>query len=309
MYYKYVKRTVFIILALLSIITALSIFALKNNMLGFGFMKLLNYQKEKLENIHTVDIAILGDSSGGNAINSSRFADALNLKTVSLSLTGNFGYIGDLEIVERLVEKGVKTIMIFHTPFMLTGESVDRKKLKLFINPGYISILSNLKILLSTDIVLNSIKQTINPTQKYTENEIKKYDYIPQKRDKVSKDFLKSLNIVMYERDINFNHINVLSSISKLCNDNAINCIYVYAPIHESFCKNKDNYPYLIKSNDLIAGSGMDLLDDLYCIPDEEIGDSIDHIAYKYKNKSTDFYIQKYKNYLKTKSKQSQKTK
>ena len=283
---------------LLIICIGFSWFAIQNNLLGFTYTDLTNYQLSKIENIGHVDIAIVGDSSAGNAIDASLLGKTLNKKAISLALTGSFGYGGSYIMAKKAIQKGAKEILIVHTVDMPTRPNHLDHRAGVFLIRSFSDLLNLteglhhvLGLYLSKDIVATAIKQTF----KYffssidgTENkrsDPSKYDYIKQ-HEKID---TENIDIKISSSLINKDKLYYLNKLTNYCNDQKVKCFYAHGPIHQSFCKN--NSDYLSKVSTLISNTGISLLSEKpYCMENNEVGDSEDHIHPNYKDKSTKIY-------------------
>ena len=66
-----------------------------------------HYQINKInfDTFSNVDTIFVGDSSGGNAIDSIYFDEISGLKSINLCLTGSWGLVGSLGIIKKSLEK------------------------------------------------------------------------------------------------------------------------------------------------------------------------------------------------------------
>jgi len=274
-------------------------YAIQNNLLGFTYTDLTNYQLSKIDNIDYVDIAVVGDSSAGNGIDASFLGKRLNKKAISLALTGSFGYGGSYIMAKKAIQKGAKEILIVHTVDMPTRPTYLDHRAGVFLIRSFSDLLNLtegihhvLGLYLSKDIVTTSIKQTF----KYffsnvddTENkrsDPSKYDYIKQ-HGKIN---TENIDIKISSSLINENKLYYLNKLADYCKEKSVECFYAHGPIHHSFCMN--NSDYLSKINTLIRNTSVILLSKKpYCMNNNEVGDSEDHIHSEYKKTSTESYI------------------
>jgi hypothetical protein len=284
---------------LLIICIGFSWFAIQNNLLGFTYTDLTNYQLSKIENTNHVDIAVVGDSSAGNAIDANLLGKTLNKKAISLALTGSFGYGGSYIMAKKAIQKGAKEILIVHTVDMPTRPTYLDHRAGVFLIRSFSDLLNLtegihhvLGLYLSKDIVVTAIKQTFKyffSTVDDTENkrsDPSKYDYINQ-HEKIN---AENIDIKISSSLINEDKLYYLNKLADYCKEQDVKCSYAHGPIHHSFCKN--NSDYLSKVNTLISNTGISLLSEKpYCMNDNEVGDSEDHMHPNYKKKSTENYI------------------
>ena len=284
---------------LLIICIGFSWFAIQNNLLGFTYTDLTNYQLSKIENIGHVDIAIVGDSSAGNAIDANLLGKTLNKKAISLALTGSFGYGGSYIMAKKAIQKGAKEILIVHTVDMPTRPTYLDHRAGVFLIRSFSDLLNLtegihhvLGLYLSKDIVATAIKQTFKyffSSVDGTENkqsDPSKYDYIKQ-YEKIN---TKNMDIKINSSLINKDKLYYLNKLADYCKEQGVKCSYAHGPIHHSFCKN--NSDYLSKINTLINNTDINLLSKKpYCMDNNEVGDSEDHILPQYKERTTNYYI------------------
>jgi len=284
---------------LLIICIGFSWFAIQNNLLGFTYTDLTNYQLSKIENTNHVDIAVVGDSSAGNAIDANLLGKTLNKKAISLALTGSFGYGGSYIMAKKAIQKGAKEILIVHTVDMPTRPTYLDHRAGVFLIRSFSDLLNLtegihhvLGLYLSKDIVATAIKQTFKYFfSSVDENENKQidpseYDYIKQ-HGKIN---TKNIDIKINSSLINENKLYYLNKLADYCKNQGVKCSYAHGPIHHSFCKN--NSDYLSKVNTLISNTGISLLSEKpYCMNNNEVGDSEDHISPEYKHISTQYYF------------------
>ena len=95
-----------------------------------------NYQLEKINssNFSNINTIIIGDSSGGNAIDSKLFSELSGLNTKNICLTGSWGLVGSLGILKKSIEKNenIKNIIIIHTLDIWEREFPKESILELF---------------------------------------------------------------------------------------------------------------------------------------------------------------------------------
>ena len=283
---------------LLIICIGFSWFAIQNNLLGFTYTDLTNYQLSKIDNTNYVDIAIVGDSSAGNAIDASLLSKTLNKKAISLALTGSFGYGGSYIMAKKAIQKGAQVVLMGHTVDMPTRPTHLDHRAGVFLIRSFSDLLNLtegihhvLGLYLSKDIVTTAIKQTFKfffSNIDETENkrsDPREHDYIKQHK-KIN---TENIDIKINSSLINKDKLYYLGKLADYCNEQKVKCFYAHGPIHHSFCRN--NSDYLSKINILIRNTGINLLSEKsYCMDNNKVGDSEDHILPQFKNQSTNYY-------------------
>lgn len=304
---RYVQLILIGIPLSLSVIGALVMNSVIKSDFDYSYIKLVKYQKEKLINSHSIDIALVGDSSLGNAIDAKTWSADTDKKIVSLALTGKFGYGGSYSFFKQAIEKGASTVLIMHTL-----NTFDKSRVLSQDHKGYLYTVQSfgellfggvpfstiIKFLYDKEHMRTAIKKTINrgyynltgfsgETDSSSDfSEIKKNDYWPQGN---RKDFSSSKGVFNQAR-INNDKIYYLTKLYKMCEQRNINCFYMHGPVHEIFCKNSKKY--ILRVNELVRSTGIKLLSEMpYCIENEKAGDASDHVLPEFKHESTRYYL------------------
>jgi len=137
-----------ILFLLLSVLILVSSLVL--NILDFSINDndvIRKYQLAKIynKNFTTVSTIIIGDFSGGNAINSNYFSKLIGQKSVSLCLTGSWGLSGSLGMLKKALRKNnnIKNVIIIQTLDIWDRPYSKESILELFLSSEirkYISI-------------------------------------------------------------------------------------------------------------------------------------------------------------------------
>jgi len=249
------------------------------------YQYLLQYQLKKIPDLNADDIVILGDSSGGNGLDAKLLSRLSDRKFTSLSLTGSFGYLGSIEIMKKSKKQGVKNFIIVNTPDMLqrTPAIWAKNLIDYAASKNLINSLKFPEFYLSFGNAIHFLTDNLTPPKKgLLEN-----DYIPQ-TSRIKHPEMIAINLKT--KFINPTKVESLRLLKKYCLDNEINCAYLHGPIHHSFCEL--SIDYLDKINSLLHGKGFSLVSKSpYCLNDEEIGDSTDHVDPMSKKKTTFYYF------------------
>lgn len=227
------------------------------------------YQNEKIKQIDNNSTIFFGDSSCGNGIDSKLFGE----NTYNLSLTGSYIICGSLVQLKKLIDKKKLPKKII---FMYSIDVYNRNS-----TPGYKLDNNSLKDYFYVKIrsFKNLIKKVffrINPPMVVIDFE---NDYIKQRESPA--DYYPN------EIDINLSSDNkkCIIDISNLCKKYNINYNFMIGPniniIDES---SLFKFKKFFEINDILINTNY------YRISNKEIGDAIDHIKPRFKNKSTDFY-------------------
>jgi hypothetical protein len=115
---------------------------------------------------------------------------------------------------------------------------------------------------------------------------IGKNDYVPQmaKVDSLKNEMDVSKLTLKGEKK------EYLEKIGELCKQSGTRCFFAFGPIHESACKGEGDNFYK-KTIDMIAAQNITILSNKqYCMKNDLIGDSSDHIAPEWKYVTTKYY-------------------
>ncbi len=262
-----------------------------------------NYQLEKINssNFSNINTIIIGDSSGGNAIDSKLFSELSGLNTENLCLTGSWGLVGSLGILKKSIEKNenIKNIIIIHTLDIWEREFPKESILELFTlsdilenkyvdNNTIFGYLFNPKeISWNTKFVLRTILDSETNDLIDYEN-----DYIKQDESKYSngKKHIKQ-NYSFDNLRLSESKILELNYLQDYCISKNLNCMFVHGPIHEEIFNNsKKNIEYL--NDNLEKLIKINFYKNIFAYPNNKMGDSDDHIDLKYKKESTINYYE-----------------
>ena len=257
-----------------------------------------NYQLEKINssNLLNVNTIIIGDSSGGNAIDSKLFSELSGLNTQNLCLTGSWGLVGSLGILKKSIEKNknIKNVIIIHTLDIWKREFSKESILELFSltdiyenkyvdNNAIFGFLFNPKeIFWHAKFVIRTflgfeINDLIDYENDYTKQDESKYS---NSRKQIKENFsFNNLKISEYK-------ILELNYLQNYCISENLNCIFVNGPIHEQVLKNSTQYIEYLNTN-LEKLIKIKYYSNIFSYPNNKIGDSNDHIDVEFKKEST----------------------
>ena len=267
------KFFIFQIYIILIIFLFTSIFIYISKKLNLNSLNQLLYNlqidKIKSEKFETI---ILGDSTGGNAIDASYYSFLSKSNTGNLSLTGGLSEAG-LAILENANKDKLKNIIIISDLDIWLRN--PRSGYKFFIeefenyNNFFYHYYKNLNLLDISRITRMFIeKYVLNKEVISIEN-----DYIKQFESKPeNKDYYLLLENIKYEK------FNFLRDIFEYCEIKNLNCVHANGPIIKNFCENISFQPYLdviYKQFDLL---NINYTKEVFCLENDEYGDSISHV-------------------------------
>ena len=267
-----------------------------------------NYQLSKINDsdFNDVSTVIIGDSSGGNAIDAKYFSKLTKHKTKNLSLTGSWGVSGSLGMLKRAYTKNpnIKNVIIIHGLDVWSRNSSKESILEFFSLSEIIDEI-NISSLFSyyfnpKEVLWNSryfIKKMLNLNASGWEIDLQ-YDYIQQKNKRYSNNGKNinnesSLNSVKLSNDKR----KELNMFQNFCHKNNLNCIFANGPIHQTTSNNSILFYNYLRSN-IYNAFTITYIDKIFEYDNYKMGDSKDHIDVKYKDSTTYDYFLEINKYL-----------
>ena len=268
-----------------------------------------NYQLNKIHsnNFKDIETIIVGDSSGGNAINKKIFTKLSGTKTENLTLTGGWGLYGSNGIIKKAISKNknIKNIVIIQTLDIWSRKKSAESVLELY------SLKEAINEIGSTSIIgYYTNPKEIGWVIKYF---IKKYilekpqpegqidlqhDYILQSEAKYSNNQRQIKNQRIGRIKLSTDKKYELSSLEETCKKYSLNCILVNGPIHSQFINNSKGIIEINLSEVRNQIKFIKYYDKIFSYPGRKIGDSVDHMDVEFKDESTIDYYNLLKNDL-----------
>ena len=295
----------FFIIIVILLITSLFSKLFINNISANNIIK--DYQIEKISSnkFKNVNTIFVGDSSGGNAINSSFFNELSGLKSENLCLTGSWGIVGSLGIIKKayIENPNIKNIIIIQTLNIWNRSYPKESIFKLFQITDwfeYITLSEILKYYLNFKEIFWNLKKIFSTDQNKNNHKIDlTHDYLLQNEKKYSNGMKEiSKNYNMNKVKVSEDKKKELNMLENFCKENSLNCLFLNGPIHYDIIENsRDFIQYKINviDNQFLY---IKYFPNIISYKNNEMGDSADHIDVKIKNKSTLDYYELIKNDL-----------
>ena len=203
--------------------------------------QLLRYQEQKIARLtpNSIDTVFIGDSSLGNGIDAREFDIALGGRSVSLALTGNFGFGGGLALLTQVGERQpIRNVILFYSiDAMATGAAPEGyffASPRLFVEGlswrdgiglvrAYASMLLNGH---SALILARKLMHGDGLAQPELPEDLYANDYVISRAQ-------IDLAGLSYEvpRSVNPGSTIYLSAIARLCAVRGWNCVYAHGPV------------------------------------------------------------------------------
>ena len=247
------------------------------------------YQINKLNQDHSeIDTIFIGDSSLGNAINSSLFNSLSGMNSVNLALSGLYGYAGSYNMIKKAVKRNhIKNVVLVHTldmvsrPVSYIGYLYSMNTFSDFYELKLYEKLNLLETSINTLFSINNLKRILlyfffQNVKKYTIDN----DYIKQtKRMKINNTTPKKSIRVNDEKKI------FLTKIVHFCKQYKINLLYLHGPHLNNIDRRS-----IMNINKIIQSTGIELIKNIHYLAPDQIGDNTDHVLPSYKNMITELY-------------------
>jgi hypothetical protein len=266
------------------------------------------YQLSKIYNTDFQDVStiIVGDSSGGNAINNKYFSELTKQKTENLCLTGSWGILGDLGILKKALEenKNINNVIIIHTldiwgrnypkESMFELFSTDEIKNNMSLNSLFSYYFNPKEIWWYIKYLINKIFNINSVIRKIDLNN----DYLGQGDKKYS----NGLSIIDDKLTLNNQilsdaKLKELNMLQDFCHENNINCIFANGPIDQTISNNSIQFYDYLKSN-IHNKFTITHIDKIFEYDNHKMGDESDHMDIKYKDATTYDYFLEINKYL-----------
>lgn len=294
------------LLGFVALVTAFSIgtisyIGLRMGLLDFAFNNLYEYQINKIQTKSSSEIVFLGDSSLGNAIDAAYLSDRTGKPVINLALTGAYGYGGTYNMLRRtLAHWHPELIVVMQTPDMLQRSQIHEGFIHTAINSTdlwntppkeLLAVIGNLDMV--TSMLRRAMKEHV-PSNTSIYN-----DYIRQGPPLSAEVKLATGTAggMQTAEGLNRSQLYYLQKIAQTCRDSNIKCIYVHGPWPKPLCDRSQTY--LAAANALISEAGLEVLSGTpLCVPEQDIGDALDHILPTQRRYYSDIYLEKLKELL-----------
>ncbi len=243
---------------------------------------ILNYQLAKLNSSKSIKIGFFGDSSCGNAIDTSVFGK----QSLNLSLVGAYNLSGTLEMIKKAHQSSDKldTAIIIHTLDVFSRKfdldekfesnysfnEIVRRKLKIFI------------------------KKLIKGDHKYffiNKNMIEN-DYLMQNKNHQP---ISLQHNFFLEDPLSVENKKIIKNIVEYCSEKRIEYLFLIGP-NINVLQNENYYSIL----NFFRDNNYNFSNNFYNINSVNMGDGNDHVRYSFKIESSSFYKDQISNFFKT---------
>jgi hypothetical protein len=255
---------------------------------------LVALQRSKVAAAPRIDIVFLGDSSLGSVIDAELVSQLAGRPALNLALTGAYGYGGSYNMLREVLKRHhpqvavvVQTIDMMTRPqtaagLFFTSEGFDFSEL---------TPLDVMRIYLNFGVAKRAYRslQTLHwslPASTQLTN-----DYVRTSSGLEGSSVDQMIRQPLRSQTVNPSTARILGRINALCRANNITCVYAHGPIFEGYCQT--DRVYIEHATQAIRQTGIAVLDGTpICVPREDLGDEIDHVAPAVKDVYTRRYFE-----------------
>ena len=275
-------------LAATLLVSAVSWLCVSRGLIAWQVGALYRYQLAKLESPEPVDVALLGDSSLGNAVDARAWGAALDRRVVSLALTGRYGYEGTRNMLSRLLRrKRPAVVVIVQTLDMATRRPSDAGAVytaERLADLADVPPWRALATLASLDLPGSALRALLDGGPDV--GGLAPLDYVPQSAGR-SKPFRAP---PLRPDRLDPRDLAMLREIGATCRAAGVACLYAHGPYLEPGCSGSADYVRALDAS--IEAAGLHVVAGTpVCLPPEDAGDAEDHVAPGRKDRYSALYL------------------
>jgi hypothetical protein len=252
----------------------------------------LDYQLDKVDQAGRVDIIFVGDSSLGNAINAKLFSSLSGAKTLNLALSGTYGVGASYNMIRQsfevnhprvaIVMQSLKTMKRPEAAagYFFTTDHPDWADLSpVELAKVYLSYRAASETL--SEIRRNGLTRLATTIEgDYIAQQIRD----PNRLKPVAEAAQEPLLPGMISRE----QLRFIKRIGEYCKAQGITCLYASGPIYDGYCKTA---AYRTALDNAIEAAGVTVVKGTpFCVPIDQLGDAVDHVAPSLKEEYTRRY-------------------
>ena len=275
---KFIIKTSFFSIPLFIVFFTWMYLVSNSNFDNYGF---LNFQINKLkENVgNHFDIVYIGDSSAGYSVNT----DLDNKNSISLCLTGSFGYnglISFIDVIDQYIKYDELVIINsigvasrrpnevgYWTPYIHSSNTLKKIKASFFTLPSF------------DDVLIDFLRNGFYSLSEIDEKFVNNYDYpVTYKKTERVDNFL--------QQDFNNGQLNILKDLQNKLEKKNIRYHFLFSttlPYNEDYFNNL--------KNEIIKRKINHKLNEPFLLDENTKGDAEEHINPKFNYLTTEKYI------------------
>jgi hypothetical protein len=286
---------------MLGALAGISAVSYRYGLIDVATRAIYDFQVAKIEDAAAMDVIFVGDSSLGSVIDVPLFSRLSGSPSASLALSGTYGLGASFNMIRRAAAlHDVRTAVVVHSLNTMTRPDVIA---------GYFFTTSDLKLTELSPIEIAKLYLNYE-TASETIQEVRKRGFL-REAPKMEGGYIAQRRRTSHDRTpdeelekkpllpgmVSPAAVEFVVRMVDYCEQNGIRCVYAHGPIYDGYCKT--SAPYLETLNDAIKGAGMEVVEGTPpCVPSDEIGDEVDHVAPAMRDTYTRWYYEKLRPYL-----------
>ncbi len=294
---RYLKALALTLGGLVTVLLTITATGYRLGLVEVANHEIYGYQRAKLGTARPIDIAFVGDSSLGNAIDATLFTSLSGRATVNLALTGSYGSGGAYNMAYKVLQHGTPSLIVIM-------QSIDVMRRKEAF-PGFYFSAEPSQLLTTSPIRILELYFSLKTARRVVEQVWKNglarpsnlfvNDYIPQ-----TSAFSPAAELGMNPLLPNMvaqAQLDYVGRIAELCRHHGATCVYAYGPIYDGYCSQAADYVAKVESG--IAATGLPIVAGTpLCVPEVELGDTVDHVRPDLKEIYTQRYFDVLRRYI-----------
>jgi hypothetical protein len=285
----YVKALGFTLGVLVAVLLTITATGYRLGLVEVANHEIYGYQVDKIKEAKTIDIAFVGDSSLGNAINASLLSSLSGYNAVNLALTGSYGSGGAYNMAYKVLQH--------HKPrLIVVMQSIDVMRRKDAF-PGFYFSAEPSQLLATSPIRILELYFSLKTARRVVEQFWKNGFAKPTRL--FENDYIAQTSAFSPAAELGMNpllpnmvtraQIDYVGQIAHLCRQHGTECVYAYGPIYDGYCGQAADYVAEVESG--IRATGLPVVAGTpLCVPEAELGDTVDHVRPDLK----DIYTRRY---------------
>jgi hypothetical protein len=254
---------------------------------------LLTYQLDRLATSSPIDTLIVGDSSVGNAISEDMFSKSTGTHALNVALTGSFGIEGSYNMIRQALRLNhplkyiviVQSLDIWRRPFAEQGViSTERGLPSCAFRELCIHPLAMTKYIFNPKQILWTLQASFNPPELPIDDAYRKQNEAQYGNGGIAASDIPALSPI-----IDPSKQEAVSLINQLCSTSHFVCVYLHGPLHEGVVAKSKSTIAAIDTL-LETETALRVSPSVLELPNEDVGDSLDHASPAYKSKATLWY-------------------
>jgi len=294
---RYLKALGFVLGALVTLLVTITATGYRLGLVEVANHEIYGYQRDKLGTARTIDIAFVGDSSLGNAIDAALFSSLAGRDTVNLALTGSYGSGGAYNMAYKLLQD--------HTPrLIVVMQSIDVMRRKEAF-PGFYFSAEPSQLLTTSPIRILELYFSLKTARRVVE-QLWKHG-LAEPAELFVNDYIAQTSVYSPPAELGMDpllpnmvaqaQLDYVGQIADLCRQHDTECVYAYGPIYDGYCTQAMEYVAKVESG--VAATGLPIVAGTpLCIPEIELGDTVDHVRPDLKESYTRRYFELLRPYI-----------